>query len=156
MINMCTSPLTSSPFTSLLQVEWPVSLVVSRKSITKYQLLFRHLFHCKHVERQLCAVWQAHKQAKWEPIYTTKWHAAAFCLRQRMLSFISNYSYYAMFEVIERQWHIFTQEMQVCVNRVSDIFSLLPLDTCFSSFLPILQYTLRSKHLPFPPGSKNY
>jgi len=89
-----------------------VSLVVSRKAITKYQLLFRHLFYTKHVERQLCTVWQAHKQAKWNPLYHTKWHAAAFCLRQRMLSFINNYSYYSMFEVIERQWHIFTNKLK--------------------------------------------
>lgn len=132
-------------FTLDYRVEWPVSLVVSRKSITKYQLLFRHLFHCKHVERQLCAVWQAHKQAKWEPIYTTKWHAAAFCLRQRMLSFISNYSYYAMFEVIERQWHIFNQEMQT-VKTIDNVLAIHNdfLETCLKDCLLTTPELLRS------------
>jgi hypothetical protein len=41
-----------------LQVQWPLSLVISRKALTKYQLIFRLLFHCKHVSRQLCAAWQ--------------------------------------------------------------------------------------------------
>ena len=31
-------------------VEWPLSLVISYRSLYKYQLLFRHLFYCKHVE----------------------------------------------------------------------------------------------------------
>lgn len=36
------------------EVKWPVSLVLNHLSITKYQMLFRQLFYCKHVERQLC------------------------------------------------------------------------------------------------------
>ncbi len=31
------------------RVEWPVSLILSKKALTKYQLIFRHLFHIKHV-----------------------------------------------------------------------------------------------------------
>ena len=45
-------------------VRWPLSLVISRKCLFKYQMLFRHLFYCKHVERQLCATWSSHKVAK--------------------------------------------------------------------------------------------
>ncbi|EOD30747.1 hypothetical protein EMIHUDRAFT_455432 [Emiliania huxleyi CCMP1516] len=30
------------------RVGWPASLVLSRHALIKYQLLFRHLFHCKH------------------------------------------------------------------------------------------------------------
>ena len=29
-------------------------LTISVQALTKYQMLFRHLFYCKHVERQLC------------------------------------------------------------------------------------------------------
>lgn len=35
-------------------VRWPISLVLNHISISKYQMLFRQLFFCKHVERQLC------------------------------------------------------------------------------------------------------
>jgi Gamma tubulin complex component C-terminal len=43
------------------KVEWPLSVVVSKKALTKYQLMFRHLFFVKHVERQLLATWQDHQ-----------------------------------------------------------------------------------------------
>uniref|UniRef100_T1GT00 Gamma-tubulin complex component n=1 Tax=Megaselia scalaris TaxID=36166 RepID=T1GT00_MEGSC len=36
------------------EVKWPVSLVLNQFAISKYQMLFRQLFYCKHVERQLC------------------------------------------------------------------------------------------------------
>lgn len=42
-------------------VGWPLSLIINRKALTKYQLLFRHLFYCKHIERQLCAAWLSRK-----------------------------------------------------------------------------------------------
>ena len=45
-------------------VKWPLSLVISRKALFKYQMLFRHIFHCKLVERQLCATWTCQKVAK--------------------------------------------------------------------------------------------
>lgn len=35
-----------------------------RKALTRYQMLFRHLFYCKHVERRLCGVWLSNKAAK--------------------------------------------------------------------------------------------
>ncbi|KAJ3230258.1 hypothetical protein HDU78_008509 [Chytriomyces hyalinus] len=36
---------------------FPVSLIINKRVMTKYQLLFRHLLHCKNVERQLTNVW---------------------------------------------------------------------------------------------------
>lgn len=45
----------------MLQVQWPLSIVISRKALTKYQLIFRLVFHCKHVNRQLCGAWQLHQ-----------------------------------------------------------------------------------------------
>ena len=43
------------------RVQWPLSLILSRKRVTHYQLLFRHLFLCKYVERQLSEAWKCHK-----------------------------------------------------------------------------------------------
>lgn len=43
-------------------VRWPLSLVLSKKSLTKYQLLFRHLFFAKHVQRLLSKnSWREHQ-----------------------------------------------------------------------------------------------
>ena len=42
-------------------VQWPLSLILSRMHLTHYQLVFRHLFLCKYVERQLAGAWKCHK-----------------------------------------------------------------------------------------------
>lgn len=42
-------------------VRWPVSLVLSKRSLTKYQMLFRHLFFAKHVQRLLFKSWRDHQ-----------------------------------------------------------------------------------------------
>ena len=55
------------------KVKWPLSLVISRKSLFKYQMLFRHLFFCRHVERQLCAVWTHCKGAKASALDQISW-----------------------------------------------------------------------------------
>ncbi|WRX23418.1 Gamma tubulin complex component [Theobroma cacao] len=49
-------------FSLSYKIRWPLSIVISRKALTKYQLIFRFLFHCKHVERQLCGAWQLHQK----------------------------------------------------------------------------------------------
>lgn len=44
-----------------------------RKALTRYQMLFRHMFYCKHVERQLCSVWISNKAAKQCSLHSAKW-----------------------------------------------------------------------------------
>lgn len=34
-------------------VTWPLTLVISRKALTKYQMIFRHIFICARVQRQV-------------------------------------------------------------------------------------------------------
>lgn len=41
-------------FSFRYDVKWPISLVLNHYAIIQYQMLFRQLFYCKHVERQLC------------------------------------------------------------------------------------------------------
>ncbi|KAK2144922.1 hypothetical protein LSH36_719g00006 [Paralvinella palmiformis] len=101
-------------------VKWPVSLVINRRALTRYQMLFRHLFYCKHVERQLCNVWISNKSAKMFTLYSTRWYASAFALRQRMLNFVQNFEYYMMFEVIEPSWHVFQTNMET-VSNIDDV-----------------------------------
>lgn len=36
-------------------------------------MLFRHMFYCKHVERQLCSVWISNKAAKQYSLHSAKW-----------------------------------------------------------------------------------
>ena len=66
-------------------------------STPRYQLIFRHLFHCKHVERQLSSSWLSQQATK--ALAATKDFSASYGLRQRMLHFLHNIEHYMMFEV---------------------------------------------------------
>lgn len=82
-------------------VQWPVSLVLNRKSLACYQMLLRHLFYCKHVERRLCNAWIATKVKK-AAFFAN--FASSFALRQKMLNFVQDLEYYMTFEVMEPNW----------------------------------------------------
>lgn len=43
---------------------WPLSLVISRRAVTKYQLIFRHLFLTKFIERRLHTAWADQQATK--------------------------------------------------------------------------------------------
>ncbi|XP_063951039.1 gamma-tubulin complex component 2-like [Lytechinus pictus] len=103
-------------------VRWPESLILSRKALTKYQMLFRHLFYCKHVERTLCNIWLLNKEAKRFTLYSSRWYAVAFALRQRMLHLVQNLQYYMMFEVVEPHWHILQDNLRK-VSNIDDVLS---------------------------------
>lgn len=87
--------------------------MISRKSITKYQLIFRHLFLCKYVERQLCETWKCYQQIK--EMNLRKALTPLFSLRQKMFHFLQNFEYYMMFEVLEPNWHILEQQLKTVI-----------------------------------------
>uniref|UniRef100_A0A8C6NR89 Gamma-tubulin complex component n=1 Tax=Nothobranchius furzeri TaxID=105023 RepID=A0A8C6NR89_NOTFU len=97
-------------------VKWPLSLIINRKALTRYQMLFRHMFYCKHVERLLCNVWISSKDFKQYSLPSAKWFATAFALRQRMLNFVQNIQYYMMFEVMEPTWHVMENNLKMASN----------------------------------------
>ncbi|RWA10874.1 hypothetical protein EKO27_g4230 [Xylaria grammica] len=49
------------------QVPFPVSLVISRKTVWRYQALFRYLLSLKYLESQLSTTWQIHNTEVIEP-----------------------------------------------------------------------------------------
>ncbi|CAM6105487.1 unnamed protein product [Calypogeia fissa] len=98
-------------FTLDYKVRWPVSLVISRKALTKHQLIFRHLFHFKHVERQLCMTWQAHQATRHLSFVGTA-ITRSYVLCQRMLHFLQSTEHYMTFEVLEPNWHIMEMTIQ--------------------------------------------
>lgn len=102
-------------FAFTYDVKWPISLVLNHSAISKYQMLFRQLFYCKHVERQLNRVWISTNHAKKFSSKTSELYRSAFTLRQRMMNAIQNLEYYMMIEVIEPNWHAFIEKM----SRVS-------------------------------------
>jgi len=84
-------------------ISFPTSLVISEQSLASYQLLFRHLFFAKHVERRLVNIWLDQQMMK-ELQSLRKALGPTYCLRQRMLHFMQNLIYYMMYEVIEPNW----------------------------------------------------
>lgn len=93
------------------KVQWPLSLVISRKALTKYQLIFRFLFHCKHVHRQLCAAWQVHQGARTRDMHGTAISTSSILCRN-MLKFINSLLHYLTFEVLEPNWHVMHNKLE--------------------------------------------
>jgi len=81
---------------------WPMSLVLNARALVCYQMIFRHMFYCKHVERQLCQVWIAGKGDKNLKLSENPVKATILRLKHDMHSFVQNLLYYMTFEVYMR------------------------------------------------------
>ena len=117
-------------------VKFPLSLVISRKTILRYQLLFRFLLHLKHVEQALSNMWIEQKTTPWRcslpnhPEFVG-WRLRVCLLRARMLSFVQQILAFVTFEVLEPNWHALEGKLQ----KVTTVDQLLRdhvdfLDTC--------------------------
>ena len=77
-------------FTLSYDVTYPLTLLLSRTTLTKYQLLFRLLFNLRNTERVLSALWKrdVHRAL---PRQSPAWATAAllYAVRARMSAFIS-------------------------------------------------------------------
>lgn len=113
-------------------VGFPLSLVLSKKVITKYQIIFRNLIQCKFLERMLGSTWLegAKLQGKLDKratagLFTQDEQERSILsklslLRSKMLHFIQQITYYMFFEVIEPQWARFEAHLS-CVSTVDDL-----------------------------------
>lgn len=98
-------------------VPFPLSLVVSRVTLTRYQLLFRYLLNLRHLETVLVNAWTDHsKVLSWKHHSSTprieRAKRKAWTLRARMLIFVQQLIYYCTSEVIEPNW-------QALMNRLN-------------------------------------
>ena len=84
---------------------WPASVVLNRRALTKYQILFRHIFQFKHAEREICASWQRLRSIRSNSFDTQRVFSRAYMLTQKALNFLQNYLYYVTNEVIDPNWH---------------------------------------------------
>ncbi|KAF5632631.1 spindle pole body component alp4 [Fusarium tjaetaba] len=107
-------------FTSLqldYSVPFPVSLVISRKTVWRYQALFRYLLSLRYLESQLSTTWQtqtrgiswAHKGALRK---LEIWKRRVWTLRARMLVFVQQLLYFCTAEVIEPNWNKFMSRLK--------------------------------------------
>lgn len=117
-------------FTLDYMVTFPLSLVISRKALTKYQLLFRHLLYLKHVEDLLCKTWMDQKGTLWRKLSGSseieKWKFRIFTLRNQMLAFVQQFTYYVTNEVLEPNWRqLETNLTKVIIYKKLLSFNLL-------------------------------
>lgn len=110
-------------------VQWPVSLVLNRKSLACYQMLLRHLLFCKHVEKLISGVWIANKSTKNLPFGSFHAYGPSFALRQKMLNFLQNLEYYMTFEVLEPNWEDMIAKIRS--GKVSNVDQVLQIHTDF-------------------------
>jgi len=124
------------------QVPWPLTLIISWRSITKYQLIFRHLIFCKYVERHLANTWMLHQQTK--ELNLDQYYLPSYNLRHWMHHFCKNYVYYLVVEVLEPNYYKFTQELKK-VKTIEEILDLHNnfLDECLKECLLTDQNLLR-------------
>ncbi|PKA60604.1 Gamma-tubulin complex component 4 like [Apostasia shenzhenica] len=104
------------------KVQWPLSLVISRKALTKYQLIFQLLFHNRHVESQLCMAWQIHQGFLAYNIMGTSILRSSILCRS-MLKFINTFLHYLTFEVLEPNWHLMHNRLQT-VKSIDEVIQL--------------------------------
>ncbi|KAJ8596832.1 hypothetical protein M405DRAFT_725573 [Rhizopogon salebrosus TDB-379] len=117
-------------------VKFPLSLVISRKTILRYQLLFRFLLHLKHVEQSLASMWIEQKTSPWKrPVPNhpefEQWRLRVALLRARMLAFVQQILAFTTFEVLEPNW----RALEAKLANVTTVDQLLRdhvdfLDTC--------------------------
>ncbi|KAK7035772.1 spindle pole body component [Favolaschia claudopus] len=131
-------------------VKFPLSLVISRKTILRYQLIFRFLLHLKHVELSLGAMWIEQQTTPWRkplPHYPEleRWRLRVLLLRARMLSFVQQILAFATFEVLEPNW----RALEAKLAKVTTVDQLLRdhvdfLDTCLKECMLTSSKLLRA------------
>lgn len=90
-------------------VPFPLSLIISRKTIIRYQLILRYTLSLRHLETTLIESWSEHNKAtSWIHKSSNRrietWKRRAWNLRARMLVFVQQMLFYATAEVLEPQW----------------------------------------------------
>ncbi|PYH96013.1 gamma-tubulin complex protein 2 [Aspergillus ellipticus CBS 707.79] len=90
-------------------VPFPLSLVISRKTVLRYQLIFRHILSLRHLETMLVTSWlDQSKVVAWRHKSSDRrlemWKRRAWNLRSKMLVFVQQLLYFCTAEVVEPNW----------------------------------------------------
>ncbi|KAL8698129.1 MAG: hypothetical protein Q9201_006737 [Fulgogasparrea decipioides] len=157
-------------------VPFPLSLVISSKTVLRYQILFRYLLSMRHLETLLLNTWEDHnKVLSWTHRSNNPrlemFKRRAWTLRSRMLVFCQQFSYYCTAEVMEPNWRKLMERVNGCdtqndqgpgppkVSRTVD--ELMNdhvdfLDTCLKECMLMNARLLRVWHLHNPEDCPLY
>lgn len=106
-------------------VPFPLSLIISRKTIIRYQLILRYTLSLRHLENTLIESWSEHSKAtSWIHKSSNRrievWKRRAWNLRARMLVFVQQMLFYATAEVLEPQWQKLMTKVDALEPSTSD------------------------------------
>eukprot|EP01080_Neovahlkampfia_damariscottae_P006353 gene6353-10359_t len=87
-----------------LNIKWPISIILNEKIIEKYQMIFKHLFYCKYIERNLSS-WTKYKQEK-------NLLSIVLPIRHKMLIFLQEYQFYIKSEIIDKHFNSFHSKLK--------------------------------------------
>lgn len=101
-------------------VPWPLSMVICKDYCqTLYQIMFRHLFCCKFIERKLEATWRVHRT-----LHIKDYGVAYSLLRHKMLHFVHNLLFYIT-QIIEPSFQILiTKFKEGKIDCVAEVVKL--------------------------------
>ena len=95
-----------------VHVQFPVSLVISKKNILRWQFIHRCLLLFKLLERALTDVWVDQTASSWRrrdrrphAAPMERWKMRIHLLRQRMLLLVQQLLAFYTSEVLEPNWH---------------------------------------------------
>lgn len=119
-----------------LHVKFPVSLVISKKNILRWQFLQRIIIHLKAMERSLCEVWMEHREPLWRSVEKDhpalqQWKMRILRLRHRILFFVQQVIAFMTEEVLEPNW----RDLEVKMGKAKTVDQFLKdhfdfLNTC--------------------------
>jgi len=125
--------------------------VISRRTVLRYQLLFRFLLHLKHVEQALSAMWLEQQGPVWRrtdvPPEFAAWRLRLFVLRARMLAWVQQILAFVAHEVLEPNW----RTLEAKLSKVTTVDQLLRdhvdfLDTCMKECMLTSSKLLNVSH----------
>lgn len=100
-------------------VSWPLSMIICKEYCQElYQMMFRHLFCCKYIERKLEATWRINRLLRFNN------YEGAFALRHKMLHFVHNLLFYII-EIIEPSFQILISKFKDSgIENVNEVIEL--------------------------------
>lgn len=97
-------------------VKFPLNLVISRKTMTRYQLIFRFLLALRHLELSLTNMWLEHKAPIWRRNSghpeIEKWKKRIYDLRAQMLQWVQHVLVFATSSVLEMNWRNLEEKLE--------------------------------------------
>ena len=127
-------------------IEWPLSFLITPRSVCKYQLLSRLLYSHKYAEAKLLKCWklQHNNDSHFQSIHGSEsTFKLIYTLRHKMLHFLQNFIYYMTLEVIGPRSH----ELRTGLDNAQSIEGVASLherflDTCLRECLISNQHVL--------------